>query len=161
MHRLLIIGFGNPLRSDDGVAWRAVEALQKKFPNDEVEILCLHQLVPEMAESVSGSGCVIFIDAAAAPGPPGEIKIEELQPAARRHANAPAFGHVLSPQAILGLALQLYGSTPRSFCATVTGANFEHGESLSPPVAAALPGLINRIRTLIEWPRQSERRLNV
>jgi bidirectional [NiFe] hydrogenase diaphorase subunit len=72
-----------------------------------------------------------------------------------------AFGHVLSPQAILGLALQLYGSTPRSFCATVTGANFEHGESLSPPVAAALPGLINRIRTLIEWPRQSERRLNV
>jgi len=66
-------------------------------------------------------------------------------------ANAPAFGYTLSPEAILGLAVQLDGSTPPAFCATVTGANFEHGESLSPAVAAALPDLINRIRALIEW----------
>jgi len=149
--RLLVIAYGNPLRSDDGVAWRAAKALLKKFPHDKVEILCLHQLGPELAESVSSSECVLFIDAAAAPGPPGNINIQELQPAARQPANAPPFGHTLSPEVILSLSLQLYGSAPRSFCATVTGAHFEHGESLSPAVAAALRDLINRIGALIEW----------
>src|ERR1700758_3673560 len=78
--RALIIAYGNPLRSDDGVAWRAAEALRQKFSPAEVEIACLHQLAPELAETVSRFACVIFVDAASAPhaGRPGEIRVEEL-----------------------------------------------------------------------------------
>jgi len=41
MARVLIIAYGNPMRSDDGVAWRAAAALQGRFSSDEVEIVSI------------------------------------------------------------------------------------------------------------------------
>jgi hypothetical protein len=48
----------------------------------------------------------------------------------------------------MALASQLYGPRPPAFCATVTGQNFGHGETLSPVVEAAVPVLIERIEEL-------------
>ena len=62
--RVLIIAYGNPLRCDDGVAWRAAEALEGKFPSEQVEILRLHQLAPELADAVRQRELVLFVDAA-------------------------------------------------------------------------------------------------
>ena len=145
--RILIVAYGNPLRSDDGVAWRAAAALEGKFSSAEVEIMRLHQLGPELSESLSHSECVIFVDAATGPGP-GEIEIKELA-GTPRSAKAPAFGHALDPEAIVSLAAQLYHARPRAFSATVTGQTFEHGESLSLAVAGALPDFVGRIEGLV------------
>jgi hydrogenase maturation protease len=143
MPYVLIIAYGNPLRSDDGVAWRAADALEGKFSSAEVEIVRLHQLGPELAESLSRSECVIFVDAATGPHP-GEIEIKELA-GTPQSAKTPAFGHALSPESIITLAVQLYHACPRALSATITGQIFEHGESLSPAVAAALPEFVARI----------------
>ena len=78
--RLLIVAYGNPLRSDDGVAWRAAAALPETFLPEEAEIVTVHQLGPELAESASRSECVIFVDAASGPGHPGEIQAKEVLP---------------------------------------------------------------------------------
>lgn len=142
MARLLIIAYGNPLRSDDGVAWRAAEALQGKLPDSEVEILEMHQLAPELAEDLSRAEAVIFVDAAGK-GEPGEIHCEELSPT----SEAP-FAHQLSPGAVLLLARQIYGTAPRAFSVTLTGECFDHGEALSPPVVSTLPALVERIEAL-------------
>ena len=40
MPSVLIIAYGNPLRSDDGLAWHAAKAIEGKFGSSEVEILC-------------------------------------------------------------------------------------------------------------------------
>jgi hydrogenase maturation protease len=146
MPRVLIIAYGNPLRSDDGVAWRAADALEGKFPAAEIEILRLHQLAPELAESVSRFEAVIFVDAAEGKGKPGEVRCEEVSPSAGKTS----FSHQLSPSAVLDMAKGLFGASPRAFSVTLTGESFDHGEALSPVVVAALPALIARIAILAQ-----------
>ncbi len=149
MPAALIVAYGNPLRSDDGIAWRAADALENKFSSD-VEILRLHQLTPELADAVRNFETVIFLDAASCDGPqdmPGTIRAEEIRGATSEPAR---FSHVLSPKKILDLTLQLYGANPRAFVVTVAGENFGHGDFLSAPVASALPELVARIVRLIK-----------
>ena len=71
MARVLIVAYGNPMRSDDGLAWHAADKLEGKYSPSEVEILRVHQLAPELAENVSRSEAVIFVDAAMADGANG------------------------------------------------------------------------------------------
>ena len=130
------------MRSDDGLAWHAADELERKLPASEVEILRVHQLAPELAETVSHFAAVIFVDAAAAEnGQPGEVRCEEI----REPAGEVRFSHQLSPSAVFALAGKLYGARPRAFSVTLTGQCFDHGESLSPVVAAALPALVARV----------------
>jgi hydrogenase maturation protease len=151
MPRVLIVAYGNPLRSDDGVAWRAADALEAKIPKPEVEILRLHQLGPELSEIASHSESLIFIDAASFPsGIPGEMRVAEIRSESADRTDAASFSHVLTPQTVITLTDALYGIKPRALVVTVTGANFDHGESLSPPVEAALPVLIDRIEGIVQ-----------
>lgn len=148
MPRVLILAYGNPLRSDDGVAWRIADALTGKYSDEEVEIVMLHQLGPELAESIRRTECVIFIDAAAGPGCPGDVRITEISATGVSSA-APGFCHAVSPSHVLTMAAQLYGAQPRAFSTTIVGLGFDHGESLSKPVQAAIPVLIERIEELL------------
>ena len=150
MPRVLIIAYGNPLRSDDGVAWRAAENLAKRFAHPNVEILNLHQLAPELADTLRGCERVIFVDAAFSEGTgiePGTIRVEQIT---LKTAEAAAFTHAFSPRKVLGLAADLYGVRPRAFTVTIQGANFDHGSALSPRVADVLPGLISTIERLVQ-----------
>jgi hydrogenase maturation protease len=146
MPTVLIVAYGNPLRCDDGVAWRAADALENKFSSD-VEILHLHQLTPD---TVRNFGTVILVDAASCDGSqqkPGMIRVEEIRGVTSEPAR---FSHVLSPKKVFDLALQLFGACPRAFVITVAGEKFGHGDFLSAPVASALPELIARIERLIK-----------
>jgi hydrogenase maturation protease len=147
MSHVLIVAYGNPMRCDDGLAWRAATALEGKFFSSQVEIVRSHQLAPELAETVSRCEAVIFVDAApAGNGLPGEIRCAQVSlPEA-----PPRFSHQLSPDAVVALARQLFGARPEAFSVTLTGHCFDHGESLSPVVTAALPALVARIEALIQ-----------
>ena len=134
MPRVLIVAYGNPLRSDDGVGWVVAEELRRRLASPEVEVLRLHQLLPEVAESLSHADAVIFVDASW-DGEPGELRCQPVTPPPAKVQ----FSHQLSPAEVLGLAGQLYGATPQAFCVTLTGHCFEHGEELSESVAARLP----------------------
>ncbi len=147
MARVLIIAYGNPLRSDDGVALRVADGLEEKFSPDDIEVLRPQQLGPELAELASRSRLVIFVDAAAQ-GNPGEIQIQELSGGTPEMKGA-LFGHAIPPGAVIGLAGQLYGSSPKAYSATIVGQSFEHGELLSPGVEAAVPQMVERLRKLI------------
>lgn len=147
MARVLIIAYGNPLRSDDGVAHRVADGLESKFSGDEVEILRPQQLGPELAEAASRSRLVIFVDAAGQ-GSPGEIQIQELSAGA--HEMKGLFGHAIPPVAVIGLARQLYGANGKAYSATIVGQSFEHGESLSAVVESAVPRMVARIAELVE-----------
>lgn len=144
MPRVLIIAYGNPLRSDDGAAWRAADALEARLATT-VEIVRVHQLAPELAEEVSRCAAVIFADAAQGLGSPGEVRCEEINAA----GHAP-FSHQMSAAGVVALAKQLYGSNPKAFLVTITGECFDHGEALSTVAAAALPVLVARIDGLVQ-----------
>lgn len=151
MPRILIIAYGNPLRSDDSIAWRAADALQGKLSKHQVEIIRLHQLGPELAETASHAEYLIFIDAVSDPSSfPGEIRVDEVRSEPVDPKEASRFSHALSPQTVMALAESLYGARTKVFIVAVTGANFDHGESLSPPVEAALPVLIDHIQGIVQ-----------
>jgi len=144
--QVLIVAFGNPLRGDDGLAWRTADLLEEKLP--PVRIQRLHQLAPEIAEDLSQCRSVIFVDASASGGP-GEIQVRELTGGECRSAEDLICFHQFSPAAVLAMASKLYGARPRAFVATLSGQNFDHCESLSPPVEAAIPAFVARIEEVI------------
>src|SRR5690349_6241379 len=73
MARVLIVGYGNPLRGDDAFGFLAAEKLRSEIVSADVEVLALHQLVPELMEPVSRAELAIFIDASTPSPSPGEL----------------------------------------------------------------------------------------
>jgi hydrogenase maturation protease len=143
LKRVLVIAYGNPLRSDDGIAWEAAERLRGALP-DSVEILSVHQLTPELAEDASRANLVIFLDAAKG-GEPGTVWCREGRP-------QPEFlnvSHHLAPGDVLALCDQLYGAKPPAFIVSVNGECFDHGQNLSPSTMRALPQLEAKVADLI------------
>ena len=141
MPQLLIIGYGNPLRGDDGLGWRAADRLRETVADPQIEVLSVHQLTPELMDPISQAARVIFIDASDA-GEPGEIRERRLTPAAPSPGQ---FTHHFTPETLLAGARELFGSAPEAVLYTVSGAGFELGEDLSPPVRAGMERLVDKI----------------
>ena len=157
---VLIVCYGNPLRCDDGIAWHAADALQEKFSDTDLEILRLHQLTPEVADSLRHRELVLFVDAACSHdvenSRPGEIRVNELSTMEIRKHRPGQFSHVYSPEKVLGFARELYHAIPKAYAITVTGENFGHGECLSAPVASALHKLVLTIEQLVKHRSQNQ-----
>jgi hydrogenase maturation protease len=141
--RILIIGYGNPLRCDDGIAWHAARCLREKLPF--TSIVSVHQLTPELAAMVAEADGVLFLDAAQC-GEPGEISCARVDP----EPDGRQSSHWLTPAQVMALCSQLYGVTPRALTVSVAGACFDHGDTLSAPLRSALPSLIHRVEGLID-----------
>ncbi len=59
---ILVMGYGNMLRSDDGVGQQVARAVAKwEIPN--VDAIAVHQLTPELAERLTKTDIAIFVDA--------------------------------------------------------------------------------------------------
>lgn len=136
--RALIIGYGNPLRSDDGFGWHASRLLSQAIGQEGIEVITCHQLTPELAEPLSHCQRAVFIDADAA-GKPGDIQRRAVRVQAPASS---AFTHACTPSGLLAGAKQLFGHRPRAIIITVSAQSFEFGESLSPVVSAALPEVV-------------------
>ncbi len=139
--RTLIIGYGNPLRSDDGFGWHAGRLLAQALASRDVEVITCHQLTPELAERLSQCRRAVFIDADAE-GKPGEIHGRAVRP---QVPTASSFTHTCTPSGLLASAKQLYGKRPQAVVITVSAQSFEYGESLSPIVSAALPEVVDQV----------------
>jgi hydrogenase maturation protease len=145
MAQVLIIGYGNPLRGDDGLGWHAAYQCAAVLPRVAVNVVACHQLTPELAEPISQADLVIFLDADAQ-GPPGRLSCRGV--VAQASASG-VFSHHLTPQTLLACAQGLYGSSPTAVVLSISGACFGYGECLSPTVHAALPGVLQHVRALV------------
>ena len=146
MPHILIIGYGNPLRGDDGFGWHAALRLRDLIHDTAIEILAVHQLTPELMHPISRARRVIFIDAAVGEDP-GKLTVAPLETTG---APPPVFTHFATPAALLEGARWLYGAKPEALLITVVGLDFEIGEELSEPVRLALESLVGtKIRELI------------
>ena len=142
----LIIGYGNPLRGDDGFGWHAALRLREIIHDDGIEILPVHQLTPELMDPISRARRVIFIDAAVGDDA-GTLTVITIETTG---GPAPAFTHFATPAALLQGASSLYGAKPEALLITVVGLDFELGEKLSEPVQVALESLAGgKIRELL------------
>jgi|WetSurMetagenome_2_1015567.scaffolds.fasta_scaffold108514_2 hydrogenase maturation protease len=139
---IAVVAFGNPLRGDDGVAWRVAQELEHSA--DGAVVLTLHQLTPEVAVVVSQAAGVIFVDAAEGPMP-GRVSTCELAPVAAQST----LTHHITPETVLALAQRLYGTCPRAALVTVTAESFAIGEALSTSVKRAVPEAVRAVQQLV------------
>jgi hydrogenase maturation protease len=143
MARVLVIGIGNPLRSDDGLGWAVAEQLVAQI-DANLQVLKVHQLTPELAEAISEMDLAIFVDAGAH-GTPGTLTCE---PVSVSDADL-RFSHDVTPATLIQLAKTLYRKAPMAYLVCVAGKSFEHGESLSPEIAEAIPQVLATIQELM------------
>jgi hydrogenase maturation protease len=144
--KILILGYGNTLRQDDGLGiYAALTLAALPLPNG-VEVCTYQQLSPELSPVLAQTDHAIFIDAALASSgeKPGTVKIRDLQP----RTNQPgSITHHFDPETLLAMAEALYGHAPQATLFSVTTASFDLEEGLSPEAAAALPILVESIKT--------------
>jgi hydrogenase maturation protease len=146
MERILVIGFGNPYRGDDGLGLHAAEQFEGINHDPAVTVLAQQELHPELAEVLSHADFVIFLDATAQ-GVPGTVSVCKLT--AKCEVNG-LFSHELTPETLLAAAKVLYGRCPEGMLVSVAGENFGISSHLSPEVSAALPRVLARIEELID-----------
>ncbi len=167
MRSLLIIGYGNPLRGDDGVGWHAARELTQTRCEPHVRVLACHQLTLDLAEPISQADAVIFIDAcqpmATAPGTiptsaqhlPGGDRLF-LQPVHPDPATPGISSHHLTPAALLTGTRVLYGTCPEAVQFGIWGGTFGYTEALSAEVAACIPHLVAHIQRILPMMQQPD-----
>lgn len=138
--RNLVVGYGNPLRGDDGLGWHAAAALAADPRLADTDVVIRHQLTPELAEDIAAARLAVLIDACVG-DPPGRVSVRAVAP-----APGPSWSHHLRPDDVVGLAQALFGAVPQVFLVTVTGASFGYSRQLSPSVSDRLP----RVLTIVE-----------
>ena len=156
--RSLVIGYGNPSRRDDGVAWHVVNALRRRWGQPALppladgwedlggrrDTLFLQQLTPELAATVAEYDLVVFVDASLLP----TQEPVRVGPVAPRYRLA-AISHHLDPAALLALSEQLNGRAPQGFLVSIQGHDLNFGEELSPETAAAVPSGVEQVAAII------------
>jgi hydrogenase maturation protease len=156
--RVLVLGYGNTLRRDDGVGVRVAELMADDPRFAGVEVRTAYQLTPEVALDIAAASLVVFVDADVR-ALPGFIEVHELGTTdalaaglAERHrgrVDAGASSHHVGADEVLALARELVGAEPRAFALGIGVADLELGEGLSPPVEAALPRVLDVVARLV------------
>jgi hydrogenase maturation protease len=139
--KLLVIGYGNTLRGDDGVGPRVAEAVDALHLPDVRAISC-GLLTPELAEPLSKTRCVIFVDASAETQ--GKTALQELAPA----DSSQIFAHAADPRTLLALSRDVFGHTPRAWWLTIPTENLGIGEHLSGKAQKGMADAIEKIQQM-------------
>jgi hydrogenase maturation protease len=136
--RILVIGYGNPSRRDDGVGLAVANGLheclgrpplvEREDGYDELgsplDTLFLQQLMPELAETLAQYDRVWFVDAhvGVIPDPVRRVPLTpSMDPA--------LVSHHLKPEALLALAAQFYGRAPQGELYSIPGFASASGTS--------------------------------
>ncbi len=130
--RVLVIGYGNPGRLDDGLGPALAEQLEAQaIPGVTIEVD--YQLSVEAAEAVARHDAVVFVDAHTSVAEP--FSMTPVEPV--EHVSFSS--HSLTPQAVVSLARELFGATAEAYVLAVRGYEFNNfGQGLSERAQANL-----------------------
>ena len=143
MFKSLIIGYGNSLRSDDGIGVCVAEMVDNwNLPN--VRSLANHQLIPELAAELAQVDLAIFVDACQS-ADKNAVEVHSLKPSNSIELKS----HFSDPEALLSLTLALFGKYPQAWWVIVPVTNFELGECLSPLAKRGIEQALKQIRGLL------------
>jgi hydrogenase maturation protease len=145
---VLVIGYGNTLRTDDGVGPRVAELLAGDPRLAGATVRACHQLSPELADDMRSATLVVLVDATTE-APPGAVIVRRVDRAGETRVDGGATSHHVDPGVLLALARDLYGAAPAAHVVSVGVADLRLGEALSPGVAAALPSAVEAVVRLV------------
>jgi hydrogenase maturation protease len=147
--RVLVIGYGNTLRGDDGVGVHVGDALRDDPRLAGARIITCPQLTPELAEDISAADLVVLVDARVDHTRPGAVRVDTIVPGAEP---CPSGSHVVDANDLIELARSAFGAVPKVVVVSAGGTQFGFGEGLSDEVSAAVPVVSDVVVGLIEGP---------
>src|SRR5687768_11527718 len=114
MPRLLVLGYGNTLRGDDGAGPALAEEVAT-WGLPGVRALAVQQLLPELAGDLAAVDAVLFVDAALAGGNSEPFTVRALRP----QPSSRGITHYGNPSELLALAQGLHGPAPEAWLLTL------------------------------------------
>ncbi len=123
MSGLLVIGYGNTVRSDDGAGPAAARAIRDRYP--EVDCISIHGLEPVLAETIGHYDHVVFIDAAIGIE---RMSISSVEPARSAEAH---HTHMQSPESLLRMSKDLYDTAPSAVIIRIPAFVTDFGETMT------------------------------
>ena len=130
--RILLLGFGNPARADDGLG----PALAEKIESKNLSLVTVeadYQLTIEDSAQVAEHDIVIFADASADGAEPFSF-----EPVEAKYSDGFST-HSVEPAHIMALAENLFGSKAKGFILGIRGYEFDRfGEGLTDKAKANL-----------------------
>jgi hydrogenase maturation protease len=149
----LLIGYGNPDREDDGVAWHILRALivklglpapesyEDEFPQSaQIDFVFCLQLTPELAEEIAAYKYVCFLDAHTG-NIPEPVRLIDVDSDFQRSP----FTHHLTPQSLMSMCETLYKSKPDAVLLSVRGHQFLFSRQLSETTMELVPQAVDLI----------------
>jgi hydrogenase maturation protease len=140
---LLVLGYGNPSRGDDGLGPRLVETLEEAAIAG-VDFEVGFQLAIEDAATMSEYGRVLFVDADVSG--PAPFRAVPIGPSETLEFTS----HDVSAQTVLAICEESFGASPAAWMLAVRGYEFGFSEELSAGAEENLRVATAFARTLIE-----------
>jgi len=126
--KILIYGYGNPGRQDDGLGNAFIQRLEEWANEKQLtgfEFDSNYQLNIEDAANIAGKDLVVFVDAS-------EEEIEDFILTPVNEATKVTFTtHAASPGYIVNLCRELYNKIPATYMLHIRGYEWEFKEGLS------------------------------
>jgi hydrogenase maturation protease len=142
--RVLVAGYGSPLRGDDAAGRRVAEAIAARW-GDRVHVLVDHHPMPEWVVALAAADVVYLVDAAPGASAVTVRRIEERPPGSPPLLD----GHALGPEALLGLSRLLDGRAPEAYLVCIPASDFAFSEELSARTAAAVDEAVALLDALL------------
>ncbi len=134
--RILVYGYGNPGRQDDGLAAELIRRLDdwkhKHFLASAISTDCNYQLNIEDAAVIFPYGLVVFADAS-----DEEIDDFKLTPITP-DSDISFTMHAVNPAYVVNLCREIYGNDPEAYLLHIKGYQWEMKEELTQKAVASL-----------------------
>jgi hydrogenase maturation protease len=142
--KILLLGFGNPARADDGLGPALVEIIESKNIPD-VTVEANYQLAIEDASQIAENNIVIFVDASTKDSKPFSFEPIEAK------FSSSFSTHTIEPAHILALAETLFNSKAKGFILAIRGYEFDSfSEGLSDKAKSNLKKAASFIENLLK-----------
>jgi hydrogenase maturation protease len=160
--KILVYGYGNPGRADDGLGIAFSESIESWVNKENIKnVTCEsnYQLNIEDAEIISRFDIVIFADASLE-----EISSVSLTKVLPSDSRIEFSMHAVSSAFVLDLCNQIYNVSPQTWLIHIKGVDWDFREGFSAEAKKNLRKALNLIKPLIQNPdlllEISEKELN-
>jgi len=149
MKKILIYGYGNPGRKDDGLGAAFVELVDKWICKEQLDNIftdCNYQLNIEDAAIVAEYDIVIFVDASVVEDLES-FKIEEVKP---DNASIEFTMHAVSTSYVIDLSQKIYGKSPSAYVLHIKAYDFDFAEGLTEQAQQNLDNAFDFMKSFIK-----------
>jgi hydrogenase maturation protease len=144
--KILIYGYGNPGRQDDGLGVLLAEQLESWSKDNgftNISTDSNYQLNLEDAETISGYDVVIFADASKEDIP--DYRMDGLEPSATVEFTM----HAVSPAFILHLCHEVFNRSPEAYLLHIKGYSWEFMKDMTPSSRANLEKAVEFVKGFV------------